>query len=65
MDHPFKEDRKTVPTLKNSSISPRKNISGTYLISGTHLENLAAGQPSTSHHPISRFTPRIAAKLWG
>jgi hypothetical protein len=26
MDHQFKEDRKTVPTLKNSSISPRKNI---------------------------------------
>jgi hypothetical protein len=32
MDHQFKEDRKTVPTLKNSSISLRKNISGTYLI---------------------------------
>jgi hypothetical protein len=32
IDHQFKEDRKTVPTLKNSSISPRKNISGTYLI---------------------------------
>jgi hypothetical protein len=32
MDHQFKEDRKTVPTLKNSGISPRKNISGTYLI---------------------------------
>jgi hypothetical protein len=32
MDHQLKEDRKTVPTLKNSSISPRKNISGTYLI---------------------------------
>jgi hypothetical protein len=32
MDHQFKEDRKTVPTLKNSSISPRKNISSTYLI---------------------------------
>jgi hypothetical protein len=24
-----------------------------------------AGQPSTLHHPISRFTQRIAAKLWG
>jgi hypothetical protein len=23
------------------------------------------GQPSTSHRPISRFTPRIAAKIWG
>jgi hypothetical protein len=32
MDHQFKEDRKTVLTLKNSSISRRKNISGTYLI---------------------------------
>jgi hypothetical protein len=31
MDHQFKKDRKTVPTFKNSSISPRKNISGTYL----------------------------------
>jgi hypothetical protein len=31
MDHQFKGDRKTVPTLKNSSISPRKNIFGTYL----------------------------------
>jgi hypothetical protein len=28
-------------------------------------ENLAAGQPSTSHRPISRFTPRIAKKLRG
>jgi hypothetical protein len=26
MDHQFKEDRKTVPTLKNSSISPRKKL---------------------------------------
>jgi hypothetical protein len=32
MDHQFKEDRKTVSTLKNSSISPRTYISGTYLI---------------------------------
>jgi hypothetical protein len=30
-----------------------------------HPENLAAGQPSTSHPPISRFTPQIAAKLRG
>jgi hypothetical protein len=28
-------------------------------------ENLAVGQPSTSHHPISRLTPRIVAKLRG
>jgi hypothetical protein len=27
------------------------------------LENLPAGQTSTSHRPISRITPRIAAKL--
>jgi hypothetical protein len=28
-------------------------------------EKLAAGQPLTSHRPISQFTPRIAAKLQG
>jgi hypothetical protein len=39
MDHQFKEDRKTVPTLKNSSISPRKNIFGTYLITASLLED--------------------------
>jgi hypothetical protein len=37
MDHQFKEDRKTVPTLKNSSISQRKNIPRTYLIFITSL----------------------------
>jgi hypothetical protein len=26
LDYQFKEDRKTAPTLKNSSISPRKKI---------------------------------------
>jgi hypothetical protein len=46
MDHQFKEDRKTVPTLKNSSISPRKkNISGTYLI-----HRLFARGRATSKH---------------
>jgi hypothetical protein len=45
MDHQFKEDRKTVPTLKNSSISPRKNISGTYLI--YHL--FARGRATSKH----------------
>jgi hypothetical protein len=45
MDHQFKEDRKTVPTLKNSSISPRKNISGTYLI-----YRLFARRRATSKH---------------
>jgi hypothetical protein len=33
------EDRKTVPQLKNSSISPRKNISGTYLIYRSLLQD--------------------------
>jgi hypothetical protein len=28
-------------------------------------QTATAGQPSTLHHPISRFTQRIAAKLWG
>jgi hypothetical protein len=28
-------------------------------------EKLVVGQSSTSHHRISRFTPRIAAKIWG
>jgi hypothetical protein len=28
-------------------------------------ENLVAGQRSTSHRPISRFTPRIEVKIWG
>jgi hypothetical protein len=31
----------------------------------TFPEKLAACQPSTSHRPISQFTPRIAAKLRG
>jgi hypothetical protein len=39
MDYQFKEYRKTVPTLKISSISPRKNISGTYLIFTSLLED--------------------------
>jgi hypothetical protein len=30
-----------------------------------HPENLASGQPSSSHHLISQITPRIAAKLRG
>jgi hypothetical protein len=33
----FKEDRKMVPTLKISSISPKESISDTYLISITSL----------------------------
>jgi hypothetical protein len=45
IDHQFKEDRTTVPTLKISSISPRKNISGTYLI-----YRLSARGRATSKH---------------
>jgi hypothetical protein len=45
MNHQFKEDRKTVPTLKNSSISPRENISGTYLI----YRLFARGRATSKH----------------
>jgi hypothetical protein len=45
MDHQFNEDRKTVPTLKNSSISRRKNISSTYLI----YRLFAQGQATSKH----------------
>jgi hypothetical protein len=45
MDHQFKEDHMTAPTLKNSSISLRKNISGTYLI--YHL--FARGRATSKH----------------
>jgi hypothetical protein len=51
MDHQFKEDRKTVPTLKNSSISPRKNISGTYLI----YRLFARGQATSKHGGGGRY----------
>jgi hypothetical protein len=51
MDHQFKEDRKKVPTLKNSSISPRKNISGTYLI--YHL--FARGRATSKHGGGGRY----------
>jgi hypothetical protein len=37
MDHQLKEDRKMVPRLKISSISPKENYSSTYLISITSL----------------------------
>jgi hypothetical protein len=51
MYHQFKEDGKTVPTLKNSSISPRKNISGTYLI--YHL--FARGRATSKHGGGGRY----------
>jgi hypothetical protein len=40
-----------VPTLKNSSISPRKNISGTYLI--YHL--FARGRATSKHGGGGRY----------
>jgi hypothetical protein len=51
LDHQFKEDRKTVPTLKNSSISPRKNISGTYLI----YRLFARGRATPKHGGGGRY----------
>jgi hypothetical protein len=51
MDHQFKKDRKTVPTLKNSSVSPRKNISGTYLI----YRLFARGRATSKHGGGGRY----------
>jgi hypothetical protein len=51
MNHQFKEDRKTVPTLKNSSISPRKNISGTNLI----YRLFAQGRATSKHGGGGRY----------
>jgi hypothetical protein len=51
MDHQFKKDRKTVPTLKNSSISPRKSISGTYLI----YRLFARGRATSKHGGGGRY----------
>jgi hypothetical protein len=51
MDHQFKKDRKTAPTLKNSSISPRKNISGTYLI----YRLFARGRATSKHGGGGRY----------
>jgi PHP family Zn ribbon phosphoesterase len=51
MDHQFKEDRKTVPTLKISSISPKENISGTYLI----FRLFARGRATSKHGGGGRY----------
>jgi hypothetical protein len=51
MDRQYKEDSKTVPTLKNSSISPRKNISGTYLI----YRLFARGRATSKHGGGGRY----------
>jgi hypothetical protein len=58
MDHQFKEDHKTAPTLKNSSISPRKNISGTYLI--YHL--FARGRAKSKHGGGGRYDAILGFK---
>jgi hypothetical protein len=58
MDHHFKEDRKTVPTLKNSSISPRKNISGTYLI----YRLFARGRATSKHGGGGRYVAILEFK---
>jgi hypothetical protein len=51
MDHQFKEDHETVPTLKNSNISLRKNISGTYLI----YRLFARGRATSKHGGGGRY----------
>jgi hypothetical protein len=58
MDHLFKEDRKTVPTLKNSSISPRKNIFGTYLI----YRLFARGRATSKHGGGGRYDANFRVK---
>jgi hypothetical protein len=58
MDHQFKEDRKTVPTLKNSSISPRKNISGTNLI----YRLFARGQATSKNGGGGRYDAILESK---
>jgi hypothetical protein len=58
MDHQFKEDRKTVPSLKNSSISPRKNIPGTYLI----YRLFARGQETSKHGGGGRYNAILEFK---
>jgi hypothetical protein len=51
MDQQFKEDSKTMPLLKISSISPRKNISGTYLI----YRLFARGRATSKHRGGGRY----------
>jgi hypothetical protein len=58
MDHQFKEDCRTVPTLKNSSISPRKNISGTYLI----YRLFARGRATSKHGGGGRYNAILEFK---
>jgi hypothetical protein len=52
MDHQFKEDCKTVPTLKNSSISPKEKYSR-YLPYLYHL--FARGRATPKHGGGGRY----------
>jgi hypothetical protein len=58
MDHQFKEDCKTVPTLKNSSISPRKSIFGTYLI----YRLFSRGRATSKHGGGGRYNAILEFK---
>jgi hypothetical protein len=51
MDHQFKEDRKTVPTLKNSSISPRKK----YFRYLPYYRLFARGRETSKHGGGGRY----------
>jgi hypothetical protein len=52
MDHQFKEDCNTVPRLKISSISPKKSIPGTYLIS---ISSLPEDEQMSKHRGGGRY----------
>jgi hypothetical protein len=58
MDHQFKEDCKTVPRLKISSISPKENISGTYLI----YRLFARGRATSKHGGGGRYNAILEFK---
>jgi hypothetical protein len=59
MDHQFKEDRKAVSTLKNSSISPRTNIPGTYLI---FITSLPEDEQTSKHGGGGRYDANLEFK---
>jgi hypothetical protein len=59
MDHQFKEDRKMVPILKISSISPKKTISGTYLI---FISSLPEDEQTSKHARGGRYNAILEFK---
>jgi hypothetical protein len=59
MDHQFKEDRKTVPTLKISSISPKEKYSR-YLPYPYHL--FARGRAKSKHGGGGRYNTILEFK---